>query len=123
MNADLARLLRIIADGREEYANGASHAVPAWMRDNLRGEADAFRAAAAIIEGDVSRLWALLPTWRLTPDVQQLADRVVGKTEPGVTDAMVDAAMDTIDDHEINIGPTYMRAAIAAALRAQRGTL
>lgn len=89
MRAELARLLRIVADGREEYAEGS---IPGSSRDLLHTEAAAFRSAANIVEGDTSGLWRLLPTWRLDTEVEQLAALCDRVTEPEVTDAMVDAA-------------------------------
>lgn len=120
MNTDLARLLRIIADGREEYAEDA---IPGLSRRVLLSEAAAFRTAAVIADGDAApALWGLLPTWRLTPDVQQLADRVAGEAEPIVTDEMVDAAFAALPDW-ISREPIRdsMRAAIEGALRARGG--
>lgn len=126
---DLARLLRIIADGREEYANAIPEDTPnpalRAQRDILLSEAHAFRSAAAIADGDTSGLWRLLPTWRLTPDVQQLADRVAGKTEPVVTDAMIDAAMAAVgsDNRTPWMHRTWVRLILQAGLRACEGRL
>lgn len=71
MSADLARLLRIIADGREEYARNA----PDRDQATLLTEAAAFRSAALLAEGE-DNTWRLLPTWRITPEVEELAQRV-----------------------------------------------
>lgn len=70
---DLARLLRIVADGREEYV---LKGMPDDQRDVLLAEAGAFRSAALLAEGHTENLWRLLPTWRLTPEVEALARRV-----------------------------------------------
>ena len=85
---DLARLLRIVADGREEYAaaipDNTTDPVARTQRDVLLAEAAAFRSAAALADGDTSGLWRLLPTWRLTTDVQQLAYRLARSGRPDV---------------------------------------
>jgi hypothetical protein len=128
---DLACLLRIIADGREEYITSNT---PDAQRDILRTEAAAFRSAAIIVEGDTSGLWRLLPTWRLDAEAEQLAqlcDRLDGKSEPEleVTDAMVEAAHAVYQQayeswRQAGDGPdilTTLRDAIRAALEAQEG--
>jgi len=79
MSADLARLLRIIADGREEYALPLPPNAPRALleqRDALLTEAAAFRSAALLAEGNTDSVWRLLPTWRLTPEVEELARKV-----------------------------------------------
>lgn len=87
MSTDLARLLRIVADGREEYAGSLpGDASPARREQHaaLHAEAAAFRAAAAITEGRTDSLLGLLPTWRFTPEVEELAHRVARDASPEV---------------------------------------
>jgi hypothetical protein len=84
-SADLARLLRIIADGREEYAYPLPPDAPRVLveqRDALLTEAAAFRSAALIAEGGTDILWRLLPTWRLTPEVEELARKIAADAAP-----------------------------------------
>jgi hypothetical protein len=76
---ELARLLRLVADGREEYATSIPEEVAnsslREQRDTLLTEAAAFRSAALLAEGDMSGVWRLLPTWRMTTEVRALMER------------------------------------------------
>ena len=73
---DLARLLRLIADGREEYASAIPEEVAnSALREDratLLTEAAAFRSAALLAEGDMDGVSRLLPTWRMTTEVRLL---------------------------------------------------
>jgi hypothetical protein len=73
-NLELARLFRIIADGREEYSKHlAGNEVP--EAGHLLIETAAYRSAALIAEGDMSGVFGLLPSWRMTPEVEELMRR------------------------------------------------
>jgi hypothetical protein len=80
--AELARLLRIIADGRAEYASSipedTNNRSLREQRDTLLTEAGAFRSAAVLALGDMSGVWRLLPTWRMTGEVRVLMAKLSG---------------------------------------------
>jgi hypothetical protein len=86
MSTDLARLLRAIANGREEYASSipesSTNPDMQWQRETLTTEAAAFRSAALLAEGHTDRVWGLLPTWRLTPEIEALAHRIAERNTP-----------------------------------------
>ncbi|GAA3172697.1 hypothetical protein [Nonomuraea roseoviolacea] len=69
----IAKLLRRVAAGRREYADGA----PDDMRRVLLIEADDFESAARIAEGDMLAVCALLPSWRWT-EAEERAARTAG---------------------------------------------
>jgi hypothetical protein len=86
MSADLARLLRVIADGRDEYAASIPPDTTSvgllTQRLTLTTEAAAFRSAALLAEGHTDGIWGLLPTWRLTPEIEALGRRVTEGNTP-----------------------------------------
>lgn len=82
----LPRLLRLIADGRMEYASSIPEDTDnrslREQRDTLLAEAGAFRSAAVLAEGDTSGVWRLLPSWWMTEEVQELVDRLGAVPRP-----------------------------------------
>lgn len=58
---EVVRLLRLVSEGRREYARaaGANKA----LADVLTSEADLLAAAAKIADGDKQALYGLLPSW------------------------------------------------------------
>ncbi|MDP4501034.1 hypothetical protein [Nonomuraea turcica] len=72
----IGKLLRRVAAGRREYADGA----PDDMRQALLHEADLFEAAARIAEGDVLAVCGLIPTWQWTDAEQATAGNKEAET-------------------------------------------
>jgi hypothetical protein len=52
-------LLRLAASGRREYARGVSGVT----KHDLLAEADAYEAAARLVDGDLDVLKGILPSW------------------------------------------------------------
>jgi hypothetical protein len=62
---DRVALLRAMADGRREYAASA----PDGAREHLEIEAATLDTAVQVMEGDDGPLYAMLPSWRWTPEM------------------------------------------------------
>ena len=73
---EIVELLRLVAEGRREYAkphdgtDGAGAQVAAF----IRAEASDFDTAANIAEGSLLPLYGLLPSWRWTDEMNAAAD-------------------------------------------------
>jgi len=68
-------LLRLAAQGRREYAKEA----PDTWKETLESQAEALESAAQIMEGKLSPLFGLVPSWMWTEEMQKDLERRLGE--------------------------------------------